>query len=220
MAYSRNKEFTNACATSYWPYAIGSLLIAVVGLAVVVTAAQEDGGSTVEPALARKAATLLLARCAVCHTTDLIVQQRLPGDRWTATVEKMRHWGADLSKDEAGMLLQFLTARYHPGVTDRLPSIESELAMMGLAGGQSEATAGPFTGVAARGAGLFAYNCQACHGEGAVGGVGPKLASSTILKNEGVFFETVLNGRGPMPAWGTVLSHQEIADIHAWLTMR
>jgi mono/diheme cytochrome c family protein len=132
----------------------------------------------------------------------------------------MRHWGADLSKDEGGMLLQFLTARYHPGAPDRLPSIESELAMMGLAGGQSEATDGPFTGVAARGAGLFAYNCQACHGEGAVGGAAPKLASSTILKNEGAFLETVLNGRGPMPAWGAVLSHQEIADIHAWLATR
>ena len=92
--------------------------------------------------------------------------------------------------------------------------------MLGPAGGQSAATDGPLTGVAARGAGLFAHNCQACHGEGAVGGAGPKLASNTILKNEGAFWETVLHGRGPMPAWGAVLSHQEIADIHAWLATR
>ena len=110
-----------------------------LSLWVVMPAAQEDGVLTIEPALARKAATLLLARCAVCHTTDLIVQQRLPEERWTATVEKMVHWGADLSKDEAGMLLQFLTARYHPGAADHLPSIEDELAMLGPAGGQSAA---------------------------------------------------------------------------------
>jgi len=202
---------------TFSPFAI--VLLVILG-AVIITAAQEDGTSTVEPALARKAATLILARCAVCHTTDLIVQQRLPVERWTATVEKMRHWGADLSKDEEAVLLQFLTARYHPGASDHLPSIENELAMMEPARGQGDATEGLLTGVAVRGAGLFAHNCQACHGEGALGGAAPKLARNTILKNEGAFGETVLHGRGPMPAWGAVLSHQEIADIHAWLATR
>lgn len=191
-----------------------------LSLWIVGTAAQEDERATVEPALARRAGTLIVARCAVCHSTDLISQQRLPEERWRATVEKMVHWGADLSKDEAAVLVQYLAARNHPGAPDQLPSIESELAMMGPAPGQGETTDGPVTGVAARGAGLFVHNCQACHGEGAVGGAGPKLARDTILKNEGAFWETVLQGRGPMPAWGAVLSHQEIADIHAWLTTR
>ena len=95
---------------------------------------------------------------------------------------------------------------------------ETELAMMEPSRAQSAASDGP--GGAARGARLFAHNCQACHGEGAVGGTGPKLAGTTILKNEEVFSETVAHGRGLMPAWGTVLSHQEIADIHAWLVSR
>ncbi len=202
---------------TFSPFSI--VLLIILG-AVVITAAQEDGVSTVAPALARQAATLILARCAVCHTTDLIVQQRLPEERWTATVDKMRHWGAVLSEDEAAVLLQFLTARYHPGAPDHLPSIENELAMMGPVRRPGEATDGPFTGVADRGAGLFAHNCQACHGEGGVGGAGPELARSTILKNEGAFRDTVLHGRGPMPPWGAVLSHQEIADIHAWLSSK
>ena len=154
------------------------------------------------------------------HTTDLIVQQRLPPDRWQVTVEKMMHWGADLSKDEAAALLQFVTARYHPGAPDHLPSIEEELALTAPAGGPSTASDGPLVGVPARGAEIFTRNCQACHGEGAMGGAGPKLARNKILKNEGVFWETVLHGRGPMPAWGAVLSQQEIADIHAWLATR
>lgn len=204
-----------------WPSSVlfALLLCAMFGLAVL-TAAQEEERATIEPALARKAATLILARCAVCHTTDLISQQRLPGDRWTATVEKMVHWGADLSKDEAALLVQYLAARNHPGAEDQLPSIESELAAAEPPRERITATDGPLTGVAARGAGLFAYNCQACHGEGALGGAGPKLADNTILKNEGAFWETVLHGRGPMPAWGSVLSHQEIADIRAWLATR
>ncbi len=214
---SRRAPRCGLVGRTFSPFTI--VLLVILG-GVVATAAQEDERATVEPTLARRAATLILARCAVCHTTDLIVQQRLPEDRWTATVEKMVHWGADLTKDEAAVLLQYLTARYHPGAPDHLPSIENELAMTEPLRGQTTATDGPLTGLAARGAGLYAHNCQACHGEGAVGGVGPKLARNTILKNDGVFWETVLHGRGPMPAWGSVLSHQDIADIHAWLATR
>ena len=199
------------------PLAAG--LVLLLGIAAG-TAAQEDDKHTIEPTQARRAVTLIHARCAVCHTTDLIVQQRLPPDRWQVTVEKMMHWGADLSKDEAAALLQFVTARYHPGAPDHLPSIEEELAMTAPTGVPNTASDGPLVGVSARGAEIFARNCQACHGEGAMGGAGPKLARNKILKNEGAFWETVLHGRGPMPAWGAVLSHQDIADIHAWLASR
>ncbi len=202
-------------------FVFSSLTVLLVMLgAFIVAPAQEEERPTVEPALARKAATLILARCAVCHTTDLIAQQRLPQDRWTVTVEKMVHWGADLSPDDAALLVRYLAGRNHSGAPDQLPSFEHELATMEPTRAQIATTDGPLTGVAARGAGLFAHNCQACHGEGAIGGAGPKLARNTILKNEGAFWETVLHGRGPMPAWGAVLSHQEIADIHAWLVTR
>ncbi len=195
-----------------------SLLAVMLGL-VVITAAQDDD-RVLPSAQARRAATLIMARCAVCHTTDLISQQRLPEERWIATVEKMVHWGADLSKEEAELVLHYVVARNHPGAPDDLPTIEQELAMSVPATGAQAANEGPLTGVPGRGAGLFARNCQACHGEGAVGGVGPKLAQNLILKNDGAFWETVLHGRGPMPAWGAVLSHQDIADIHAWLATR
>lgn len=187
---------------------------------VAITAAQEEDRTSLSPLQSRRAATLVMARCAVCHTTDLISQQRLPEDRWTITVEKMVHWGADLSKEEAALVLRYLVARNHPGAEDNLPTIEQELAMSQPTSTQGAAADGPLTGLPARGAGLYAHNCQACHGESATGGVGPKLAGNMILKNEGAFWETVLHGRGPMPAWGAVLSHQEIADIHAWLASR
>lgn len=74
--------------------------------------------------------------------------------------------------------------------------------------------------LAARGRGVYEHNCQPCHGAEGVGGVGPKLAKNQILKRDDLFWETVLQGRGPMPAWGSVLSHQDIADILAWLETR
>ncbi len=180
--------------------------------------AEEDNEMTLADGLAPQAEGLIVARCSVCHSPDLITQQRLPEDRWRATVEKMVNWGAEISSEEAALLVRYLSARYHPGAPDRLPPLD-------LGGPQHQplaeaASEGPLVGIAGRGAAIFAHNCQACHGAGAMGGMGPKLAQNPILKHEDLFWETVLHGRGPMPAWGSALSHQDIADIHAWLTQQ
>jgi len=147
------------------------------------------------------------------------VQQRLPRARWEATVKKMEHWGTEISNDEADLLVRYLSARYHPGAPDQLPPLDSELRKVEPLT-QEPVAEGPLTGVAARGAGIFEHNCQACHGAMAIGGMGPKLVKNPILKHEDLFREMILHGRGPMPAWGSVLSSQDIADIHAWLATR
>lgn len=195
-----------------------SMMIGLVGFAVV-PAAQEDDLGVVSAALAPRAEGLILARCSVCHSADLIVQQRLPRARWEATVEKMKHWGAEISADEADLLVRYLSARYHPNAPEHLTPVNGGLEKTEPLT-QEAVSDGPVTGVAARGAGVYEHNCQACHGAGGVGGVGPKLAKNPILMHEELYWETVLHGRGPMPAWGSVLSHQEIADIHAWLVTR
>ena len=194
------------------------LVIGLVGLAVVA-AAQEKDMETVSAALALRAEGLIIARCSVCHSADLIAQQRLPRARWEATVEKMEHWGAEISKDEADLLVRYLSARYHPGAPDQLPPLDSELRKAEPLT-QEPVAEGLLTGVAARGVGIFEHNCQACHGTMAIGGMGPKLVKIQILKHEDLFTETVLHGRGAMPAWGSALSPQDIADIHAWLVTR
>jgi cytochrome c oxidase cbb3-type subunit 3 len=102
------------------------LVIGLVSLAVV-TAAQEKDMETVSAALALRAEGLIIARCSVCHSADLIAQQRLPRARWEATVEKMEHWGAEISNDEADLLVRYLSARYHPDAPDQLPPLDNEL---------------------------------------------------------------------------------------------
>ena len=194
---------------------VASLAIGLWGLAVV-TAAREGDLAEVSAALARRGEGLIVARCAVCHSLDLISQQRLPRDRWLATVDKMKQWGAEISEEEADLLVRYLSARYHPGAPDQPMPADGEWSRAEPLETEPAAE-GPMIGVAERGAGLFEHNCQACHGSEAIGGMGPKLVQNPILKNEGPFWETVLHGRGPMPAWGSVLSHQDIADIHAWL---
>jgi len=194
------------------------LTLGLMGPAVM-TAAQEDDSASSSAVLAPRAEGLILARCAVCHSEDLIVQQRLPKNRWEATVEKMKHWGAEIVPEEADLLVRYLSARYHPGAPDQLPPIDSELRQAERLE-QDAASTVQVVGDAARGAGIFEHNCQACHGVRGSGGMGPKLEKNPILKREDLFWETVLHGRGPMPAWGSFLSQQDIADIHAWLMTR
>jgi cytochrome c oxidase cbb3-type subunit 3 len=192
--------------------------VSLVGLAVV-TAAQNEETQSVSSALARRAEGLILARCSVCHSADLIAQQRLSQARWEATVEKMKHWGAEISNEEAGLLVRYLSARYHPDAPDHVPPFDSELGKTEPLI-QEPVTDGPLIGVVARGASIFEHNCQACHGTGAMGGMAPKLAKNPILTHEDLFRDTVVHGRGSMPGWGSVLSRQDIADIHAWLATR
>ena len=54
-----------------------------------------DGGAC----LARTSATLILARCSVCHTPTYL-PTAVTARRWTVTVEKMVHWGAEISRKE------------------------------------------------------------------------------------------------------------------------
>ncbi|MGH2620682.1 MAG: c-type cytochrome [Anaerolineales bacterium] len=68
-----------------------------------------------------------------------------------------------------------------------------------------------------RGEGLYAHNCQACHGTGASGGMGPKLAGNPILEDESRFWDTVLHGRGAMPPWASALTAQEVSDVWVYL---
>jgi mono/diheme cytochrome c family protein len=46
--------------------------------------------------------------CLSCHGPELITQQRLTGNQWTAEVEKMIRWGAEVSADDKQSLINYL----------------------------------------------------------------------------------------------------------------
>ncbi len=188
------------------------LTLALLSLTGLATGRAQE--QRAQPTADQQAQRLLAARCAVCHSTDLVQQQRLPRDRWDATVEKMVHWGAQLDKEEETLLTAYLAKYFHPGAGPivALPSAFPQVQ----AGQESGATPTP-GGAVARGATLYKQNCLPCHGEAGRGGVGPKLARNPILTQADRFRTTVSQGRGAMPPWGAVLRPQEIADVHAWL---
>ncbi|MGE5526974.1 MAG: c-type cytochrome [Rhodospirillaceae bacterium] len=68
-----------------------------------------------------------------------------------------------------------------------------------------------------RGAGLYAKNCQSCHG---VKMIGPEWAIdlTTFPKDErSRFVDSVTNGKNTMPPWGDVLSPDDIAALWAYV---
>ena len=52
------------------------------------------------------------SRCYACHSSDLLLQQRLTQKQWTATVEKMMRWGAEVKDDEKPVIIDYLAKRF------------------------------------------------------------------------------------------------------------
>ena len=72
----------------------------------------------------------------------------------------------------------------------------------------------------AAGAEVYQTNCSACHGERLIspGGI-PDLRK--LGAEDRARFETVVTeGKGQMPAWGGMLSEQEIGQIWAYIRSR
>ncbi len=82
------------------------------------TTAQDGSGSAIALANSEQAIQLLNARCTMCHSTDLITQQRLNESKWRTEIEKMIRWGAYLSSPEQDLLVSYLASRYHPDAPD------------------------------------------------------------------------------------------------------
>jgi hypothetical protein len=53
--------------------------------------------------------------CYACHSADLLAQQRLTEKQWTASVEKMMRWGADVSPQSKPVIIEYLSRHYGPG---------------------------------------------------------------------------------------------------------
>lgn len=53
------------------------------------------------------------AACYACHSSDLLVQQRLTEKQWTATVDKMIRWGATVPDKD--VVVKYLARNFGPG---------------------------------------------------------------------------------------------------------
>ena len=73
-------------------------------------------------------------------------------------------------------------------------------------------------GEAATGATNFAAVCAACHGDDGLGtSAGPSLAERVPSRDDEGILQSILQGRGDMPAWQDNFQDQELADLLAFL---
>lgn len=62
-------------------------------------------------------------------------------------------------------------------------------------------------------AGIFASRCAGCHGADRSGRNGPALLPESLTKDPSAYVDIITNGSGPMPAWGSRLSAEEISAL-------
>ena len=77
----------------------------------------------------------------------------------------------------------------------------------------SDADQGDAEEVSIDAAALFSARCSGCHGADRSGANGPPLLPGRLTKGPAVYTNTITNGSGPMPAWGSRLSAEEISAL-------
>ena len=95
------------------------LRVAALAVAVlIVFNAHADETSRGTASMAQQGSAFVNARCTLCHSDDLITQQRLDRAAWTRVVDKMIKWGAPVRPEERESLLNYLAASYSPATGD------------------------------------------------------------------------------------------------------
>ena len=154
--------------------------------------------------------SLLIVNCGACHSLAYVRQQRMSAGQWTATLAKMRNWGAQLEEAKVGALATALAGRYGPGRTIPEPRLE-DVAPFAAPKAQV-----PNPPAIARGKQLYAARCLPCHGPDARGGTGVNLCDEQLLQEPTRFSATVHTGRGRMPPHPD-LTEVQLQDLLAWL---
>ena len=60
------------------------------------------------------AATILINGCQLCHSLDMITQQRLSPPAWKKEITKMRGWGAPVTDRQEALLVPYLARYFSP----------------------------------------------------------------------------------------------------------
>jgi mono/diheme cytochrome c family protein len=154
--------------------------------------------------------------CLICHSQELVTQQRLTAKQWKSEVEKMIGWGAPVPPDQIQALTDYLTGEF-PATRVREPQRRAPLAELEVNRERVSAVAGdPIPGER-----LYMTHCSTCHGPAGQGAeLGPNLVEKPFLLEPGSFQSVVKDGRNRMPGFAAVLSSEQSAHILVWLRGR
>jgi len=158
-----------------------------------------------------QARNLVEQSCLMCHSIDMLEQQRLTPAQWAASVKKMQGWGAPLEPGEPELLAAYLSSRFH---LDAGPWEPPAAEPPDIAATPDGPWAG---GDARRGEAVYRGSCASCHGLDARGAaVGTNLVDRPVLYRAGDFDALVKKGRGRMPETPGI-RQADIAALLAYL---
>jgi hypothetical protein len=98
------------------------MLIIIFALALTAAAARKFDpslpilGTKFHSLPAGNGRQLIEASCLPCHSSDILVQQRLTEKQWTAEVDKMIRWGAAMKDSDKPAAIAYLSRNF--GVTN------------------------------------------------------------------------------------------------------
>jgi hypothetical protein len=82
----------------------------VIGLVLGWTAGRPAAQSS--PLPPGKHAELVIGRCIICHSLEVVTQQRQDRAGWEAIVDRMIVYGAPIAPDEKGPILEYLVTHF------------------------------------------------------------------------------------------------------------
>jgi hypothetical protein len=88
------------------PLVLLLVVVLAAGVAAGSRAARPAAQGTVLPA--GRHVELVLGRCVVCHSVDIVAQQRLSRSEWEAIVDRMIAHGAPIAPEEREPILEYL----------------------------------------------------------------------------------------------------------------
>jgi hypothetical protein len=59
-----------------------------------------------------KHAELVIGRCVICHSLEIVTQQRQDRAGWEAIVDRMIAYGAPIAPEEKGPILEYLATHF------------------------------------------------------------------------------------------------------------
>ncbi len=155
--------------------------------------------------------------CLMCHSEELIAQQRLTAKQWQAVVKKMIGWGAPVEAAEVEPLTAWLAAQYS---LEAGPFTPAPLDVRDAEQHWQPQPDGPLArGTIKHGQATWTVACAACHGADARGTpTGMNLADRPILWRAADFATVVRKGRGRMPA--VPLTNSDLGSLLRFLRSR
>jgi hypothetical protein len=97
-----------------WRSPRAALLAALVPALAVTIAAGQPGARPASPLPPGEHMALVLGACILCHSPEMVAQQRLDRSAWEAIVDRMITYGAPITLETRPLILEYLATRLGP----------------------------------------------------------------------------------------------------------